>query len=250
MSGLSKDDAISLITEFAAFYKSANALAYYCRPTTKDLYGAKNSEGLLAGFKGGYTPGSLVHHGKALDGRIDVCLDNTQSKLDLLKTLRHEIIGHHGLNGFAPHEKNNILVALSKTQSNPRFATLWNKVNHHYSHLSLLGRAEEIFALRAEMVDEAALSKNFSAKIEGQFCYHEACHLKNRPMAFDDLAKIVEWVAKGMQDGSRKTHKAYLDQGRALTEETSSALKDQQMPASTNQKHAEKQHYSKSFGMR
>jgi hypothetical protein len=55
-----------------------------------------------------------------------------QGELDAIKTLRHEVLGHYGLNLFAPSDKLDLLAIIISSKSNPFINQEFKNVQKKY----------------------------------------------------------------------------------------------------------------------
>jgi putative DNA primase/helicase len=139
-----KDEAQQITTEFVRIYPGANALGYKFRKDVAELYGYRAAE-LPSTMKGGYISQHTIDRGRILSGRVEVPLNNITDGEDLLKTLRHEVIGHYGSNTFRPADKRALLDSLIQSREAPGIRDLWQKVDRNYSGFPAQARAEEVF---------------------------------------------------------------------------------------------------------
>lgn len=92
-----------------------------------------------------------------------VCAGSVTDAADVSTTLRHEILGHFGLNTFAPIDKAAMLDRLIDARNSPGLRPLWEHVEKHYRPqngelpLSPRQKAEEVFALAAEAPEPSKL---------------------------------------------------------------------------------------------
>lgn len=84
---------------------------------------------------------------------------NINDKAKARRVLRHEILGHHGLNLFSVADKKAIFQAVTATRKNPAFKKDWEQVDSLYTELSDEQKAEEIIASIAE--EQPGLAKRF-----------------------------------------------------------------------------------------
>lgn len=195
---LTKEEAQAITLQFTTVYRGALALVYYFRETVAELYGPKAS-GVDSTAKGGYACVSTEHNGKVYRGRVDVPLANAKDAQDLLATLRHEVLGHYGLNTLEPGHKRALLNGIIAAQSEPLLKTYWADVSRRYSASSLDVRAEEVFALQCESLHTPSLLTHELAGA-GREALHETCLAKTRRMTADDLLCIAHLLAERMQD--------------------------------------------------
>ncbi len=71
---------------------------------------------------------------------------NYQNEELISDALRHELLGHHGINTFVSAEKYEFIKALTTTRHNPEFAQFWQEIDALYLSDSEFQKAEEVFA--------------------------------------------------------------------------------------------------------
>lgn len=85
---------------------------------------------------------------------IFIVSDNHKNQNDLIQTLQHEIFGHIAINYLSPDQKNSLLKSIEyeSKRDSCDFLDIATKLNNdwHYSKISTLQRAEELFAYIAE----------------------------------------------------------------------------------------------------
>lgn len=186
---------------FVREYPGAVHLAFHFRDDVVSLYGSQ-SRGVPSTIKGGYLPKPTQHQGRTYRGRVDVPLNNIASVSDLVLTLRHEVLGHYGLNTFSAAEKRVLLDGLSTARGEPSLKALWADVDRRYAGRSIDVRAEEVFCLYCEGVDSRGPAFASQAA-HGARSLAETCVARTRPMTADDLQAIACMVARGLQDRTR-----------------------------------------------
>ncbi|MDF7677047.1 zincin-like metallopeptidase domain-containing protein [Neisseriaceae bacterium ESL0693] len=200
---MSKDEAEKVTRSFLTDYPGAGVLAYKLRKNVSELYGP-NSKMVPKSMKGAYLPNkTIASDGQTYQGRVDIVLENADHAKDLLITLRHEVIGHYGMNTFAPEEKRHLLDGIIAGREEPTLKPLWEKINKHYANISLDMRAEEVLALQSERVEPHQHIGNDMVQQQAQKSFNETCLSRVRPMGVDDLQNIVCMVAQGLHDRTR-----------------------------------------------
>jgi antirestriction protein ArdC/phage/plasmid primase-like uncharacterized protein len=199
---ITKAEAQDATRSFVRDYPGALELAYKFREDAAELYGPRASE-VPADMKGGYLPKETMHAGRAYRGRVDVPLQNIKGADDLLLTLRHEVLGHYGVNTFTQAEKRALLDGLAIARNEPTLKPLWDDVNRRYAGLSLAVRAEEVFALHCQGVMPNQHQIADQVQQRGQQSFTETCIARVRPMQAEDLHNIACMVAQGLRDCSR-----------------------------------------------
>lgn len=199
---MSKPEAQNVTLGFMRDYSGAMALAYKFGKNTQAIYGAL-AGGVPESMKGGYLSKPVQHEGRTYKGRIDVVLDNIVDAEDLLKTLRHEVLGHYGANTFAPTEKRAFLDGLLASREEPTMKPLWADIERLYAGSSPAVMAEEVYALYCEGITPSRHASAEQALANGQRSFAETCIDRVRPMQMDDLHNIACMVAQGIRDRSR-----------------------------------------------
>jgi len=190
-------DAKALVIEFCRTYPVAAQLSYAVRNTVAELYGADAAKG-LDGVRGGYTTGPDIH-----PGRCDIVCSMAADADDLMTTLRHEVIGHFGLNTFTSDDKRALLESISATRGELSMRRLWAAIDHDYAGQPESIKAEEVFALQCEGVQAAQHVNQAGVHERGEQAFRETCIERTRPMRRDDLESIALMVAHGLHDRTR-----------------------------------------------
>ncbi len=199
---LTKDEAQEVTRQFIRDYPGGLELAYKFRDNTTELYGPRASE-VPQDMKGGYIPKETQHAGRTYRGRIEIPLENMTHARDLLLTLRHEVLGHYGINTFTPGEKRALLDGLIAAREEPSLKSPWADINRRYVSSPLDVRAEEVFSLFCEGV---APSHHIGANQvqRGQQAFQETCLAPVRRMSAEDLQSMTYMVAQGLHERTRK----------------------------------------------
>lgn len=198
---VSLDDARQLTVQFCRQYPGALRLAFLFRRTTADLYGDL-AAGVPASMQGGYLSGHLQHGGRACLGRVDIPVDNIRHADEFVLTLRHEVLGHFGINTFVPREKAALLQAILAGRGEPSLAPIWQHVDQIYADQAELVRAEEVFAWLCEGVQPRPAADEVAQR--GAAAFNEVCVSGARRMRAQDLLDIASMVAQGLHDKTRE----------------------------------------------
>lgn len=195
-------EAQSLTLHFLKDYPEGLELAYRFRQNTAELYGSRANE-VPEDLKGGYIPKETIHNGRTYRGRIEIPLDNQHDSNDFLATLRHEIIGHYGINTFHPSEKRVLLDTIIYNREESTLKPFWERANKIYGDKILDIRAEEIFSVLCEEIAPSHHINDSKAIERGLKSFQESCIARIRPMQADDLRNIACMVAQGLHDRTR-----------------------------------------------
>ncbi|MGD9887885.1 MAG: hypothetical protein AB7S56_01280 [Halothiobacillaceae bacterium] len=196
---ISVEQAKKVITDFCNTYPSAFALQFKVRETQELLYGSAATPENIGKIKGAFRPAYFSRDGEFHRGQCDVPTANIRDEDDLTRTLRHEVIGHFGINTFTADEKRRLLTAIVDSRDQPGIKQIWEKVEQYYPEQPPLIKAEEVFAFACEDIDPA---KNIDRRT-GERALRETCVENSRMMRLNDLVAITEHVADGMRDRSR-----------------------------------------------
>lgn len=110
--GLSVKEAQAVVDRFLADYNGNIPLRNLVRANQEDIYGPQASrEKIGIRIDGAYHPGS---------GLITIVASNMGDEGAIVRTLRHELLGHFGLNTFDPEEKERSFLAFLKRVTNQR----------------------------------------------------------------------------------------------------------------------------------
>ena len=184
------------IKEFIKIYPVHEELNFCVRETIADIYGDKVAA--WANIQAAYSP--YIEPVNERNGRIDIVLDRTLNQDDLYKSLRHEILGHYGLNTFNPQEKKLFLNSIINHKE--ELKPLWDYVEQNYPNEPLYIQAEDVFCLVAEKVTpDQHIGKNVRQVGEDNFRLINYFNLK--PLTEENLKSIVLMVADGISDRSR-----------------------------------------------
>ncbi|MDD3576054.1 MAG: hypothetical protein PHT38_04120 [Halothiobacillus sp.] len=187
----SLDMALNKINEFFDTYPALDG-QITCRlcNTLEEIYGNQLENEVFGKIKASYHPAR---------GEIIIPLANIRDNDDLERSLRHEAIGHFGINTFIADEKRRILSTIIDARDQPGINKIWDLVEENYPDLPLLMKAEEVFAYSCEAINPAkSIDQN-----QGNRVLRETCTEKTRPMQLQDLIAITELVADGLRDRSR-----------------------------------------------
>ena len=187
---LSIDDADALIVEFCATYPVASTIEFHLSETQEEFYGPQATREAAGTILGAYHPKS---------GRALFSTSNFRDADHFKGTLRHEVLGHYGINTFNPAEKRAILDGVIEARNDSGMAGLWAEVARLYPEASDSLKAEEVFAFACESIEPHERG-NAS---EGARSFYETCIDRSRPMQVRDLINLTTMVAEGLHDRSR-----------------------------------------------
>lgn len=187
---LSIERAEALVEEFLAAYPVASIIGFKIRETQEELYGPQATREAVGTIYGSFHP----RQGRSLYAAANFSTDH-----EFRRSLRHEILGHFGINTFNRSEKRSLLDAIVDARAVPSLAPLWQHVDRHYSGMSDSRKAEEVFAFACERI-EPGMSIDQSRCIDS---FLDVCIDRIRPLELQDLRHITSLVAQGLHDCTR-----------------------------------------------
>jgi putative DNA primase/helicase len=187
---ISIKQAQALVIEFCAAYPVAATIGFKIRETQEELYGPHATREAAGTILGSFHPGQR---------RALFATANCHSDDEFKRSLRHEILGHFGLNTFSPGDKRAVLTAIIDARTQSGLDKFWAHVDRHYPGLDDMRKAEEVFAFACEDIDP----DNRSAAVYGNRSFKEVCASRIRPLRVSDLINLTTMVAQGLHDRTR-----------------------------------------------
>jgi hypothetical protein len=191
--GMSVEAVQIIVDEFLAEYNGHIPVTALIRQTQEELYGdAASREKIGYRIDGAYHPARHI---------ITLAAANMGDKGAVQRTLRHELLGHYGLNTFKPHEKRALLDSVLDTRKEASLKPSWDRVDRDYAMLNDLQKAEEVFAFVAEnrryFIDRAwdKVCELFQKILR-------AMGLSDRKLTVAELHETARKVAQGIRNGS------------------------------------------------
>ncbi|WP_162516173.1 PLxRFG domain-containing protein [Aeromonas veronii] len=150
--------------------------------------------------------------GKGEGGAREAQTGRVGAKEDLIKTLRHELLGHYGTDTFTPENKRSLLQKLIDAKQQPWLAKEWSAANKGYKHLDEMGKAEEVFASIAEKeLPPRTIQTWNDIKTEFARLLRKAGLVKG-PIKEHELDSLIRAVGKGIRNGERTQQNIRGDQ--------------------------------------
>jgi hypothetical protein len=194
-SGLSIGEVERIANDFMDYYNGNIPLSLLVRNTQEQLYGKNATIENKGIIKGAY------HSTQRL---VTLAASNLSGELDTIETLRHEVLGHYGLNLFAPSDKADILATIARSKSNPFIAQEFKSVQKKYPELANdeFKQAEEVFAKIAEQQPKQlqALIDRIVSKIAQLL---RKIGLLRGTTTKAELRNLTRSIAKGIRNGQR-----------------------------------------------
>ncbi len=184
----------------ALVYRECNGnlpLQFKVRNTVEELYGHETvkKHPRLKESQGAYLPRSglvtlacsNILYDERRSGSGEKNLERNQGVQEALTVVRHEVLGHYGLNTCSAEQKRNILETIVKNKEEPGLQKLWDDLGSAYSCQPIMTQAEEVFCFAAE--DKPKLDINFS--------------LTSEPFTLKHVEQIAARIAEGIRLGER-----------------------------------------------
>ncbi|WP_323936267.1 LPD38 domain-containing protein [Aeromonas caviae] len=237
--GLSADDVAQIVSDFRREYKGAQSLDFIVGQTQEDLYGPEGSPEQIGWRDGGYLPGKQqvhliadsitrragrqgVHEGaggeRGVSGDPRLLQQNRpaprneqgmggveRAKAEVVSTLRHEVLGHYGLDTFTPENKRALLQKLSDAKSEKWLAPAWSEISRPemYGDKSEQHQAEEVFAhLTENELPSSTIQAWNGIKTEFSRMLRKA-GLAKGPIKEHELDSLIRAVGEGIRSGKR-----------------------------------------------
>lgn len=237
--GLSADEVAQIVSDFRREYKGAQSLDFIVGQTQEDLYGPEGSPEQIGWRDGGYLPGKQqvhliadsitrragrqgVHEGAGGEGGVSgdprLLQQNRhaprneqgmggveRAKAEVVSTLRHEVLGHYGLDTFTPENKRTLLQKLSDAKSEKWLAPVWSEISRPemYGDKSEQHQAEEVFAhLTENELPPRTIQAWNDIKTEFSRMLRKA-GLAKGPIKEHELDSLIRAVGEGIRRGKR-----------------------------------------------
>lgn len=159
----------------------------YNKEQLEKLYEANDRDRRQIGFDGAYHPSS---------GRVVLIASSFRDSEHANTALRHEVIGHYGINTLNEQEKRQLLSSISNSRSDPTLQPIWAKVDTLYKNAPESIKAEEVFAFVAE---KKSLTQQYSSENTPQSLLRDKHSITRQ-----DLEKIVHTIEHEIRLGVRE----------------------------------------------
>ena len=192
-AGVSVSEAQRTVDAFMARYQGNVPLSVRVAATQEELYGPQATTANVGRLKGAYHPAK---------GVMTIVAGNARGVRDIQRTLRHEILGHYGLNTFAAGEKRVLLDRILETQDSPSLAPIWETVRRNYADAPLDIQAEEVFAHVAE-IERTALGQAWDRVLAGLQRALRVTGLSRGPLRLSEIHDVARLIGEGIREGRR-----------------------------------------------
>lgn len=210
---LSIERAKALVIEFCATYPVAAKIGFKIRETQEELYGPQATREAAGTILGSFHPGRQ---------RALFATSGFRDEAHFRRVVRHEILGHFGINTFHPQEKRALLEAIVDARDQPGLRDIWAIVDRVYPGISELRKAEEVYAFSCEDIEPHVRT----LASPGAQALQQVCMERRRPLSFEDLINLTTMVAEGLHDRTRS---------QQIFPESDSAQFKQDLPMKTSE---------------
>ncbi|KWW32395.1 MULTISPECIES: KfrB domain-containing protein [Cupriavidus] len=191
-AALSVDECKRAVIEFCQRYPIALTIGYVIRDKQEDALGIPEATKECVGtIAGAYFPARR---------RVALAVSNIRGTQDVERTLRHELLGHLGINSFSATDKRALLAGIAEAREQPGLIDLWRDAEDEYPHEPVGRQAEEVFASACEFISP----EWYRRAPAGQAAFADVCVSRKRPMSLQDLVDIAALVADGLHRGERQ----------------------------------------------
>ena len=193
--GLTVAQAQAIVDRFMAEYRGHIGVTAIIKATQEEIYGPD-----AAREKIGYRIDAAYHPARAI---FTLAASNMGDEGAVRRALRHELLGHYGLNTFNPEEKREFLDRVLETRGEPSLAHIWAYVDEHYAKLPDIHRAEEVFAFVAEE-ERSFLGKAWDRTRSSLQGLLKAAGLTDGRLTISELRIEAQAIAAGIKEGHRQ----------------------------------------------
>lgn len=180
------------VINFCQQYPIALTIGYVIRDKQEDALGIPEATREQVGtISGAYFPSRR---------RVALAVSNIRGTQDVERTLRHELLGHLGINTFSPRDKRALLDGIIGAREQPGLTELWRDAEREYSREPLARQAEEVFASVCEIITP----ERFHRAPAGEAALVDVCQDRTRLMTAQDLVNIATLVADGLHRRERQ----------------------------------------------
>ena len=205
--GMTVDKATRLANKFLAEYNGNIGVQLIVVARQEDKYGPANTAERFGIIKGAYHP----------ERRAFVLVaSNLGDEEDARRTIRHELLGHYGLNTFKPAEKRALLDSVLETRQEPSLKNIWARVDRNYADRPELYKAEEVFAFVAEQ-ERSPIGRAWDRVLNTLQKVLRRTGLSHAPLTQAELRDEARIIAQGIRNGTRQQQifpKTDMDQFR------------------------------------
>ena len=181
------DEAKSIINAFYSAYPGLQKVDVYLRHSQEEIWPHAPTES--GKILGAYFPKK---------GFVAIAATNADTEADLRRTLRHELLGHYGLNTLSRREKRNLLNGILKAKHEPSLRDAWEKIDRAYPKAPPYVKAEELFCL---IVDYGFDPYPIDSCLDS---FNRICDMAIKAPTLQDLQNISHVISDGLARNVRE----------------------------------------------
>jgi len=179
-----------LVAEFCRIYPAAYRLKYKVRAMQEEIFGKGATVEERGRIFGAYFPTKQL---------IALFTSNAPNAQHFTETIRHEVLGHFGINTLNPSEKRALISAIAETRGQPDISELWSNVDKDHPKLSESFKAEEIFCFACESIEP----NETISSLRAEHVFQQVVLAHSRFMRRHDLSAIAISVANDLKNRTR-----------------------------------------------
>ena len=185
----------SVVDDFMSYYNGNIPIEPIIVEKQEDAYGPEGTADKIGRIEGAY-------HAKS--GKVVLVSSAIRDASGGQRVLRHELLGHYGLNTFNAQDKKALLERLISTKSSKEFAAEWAQAEKLYHDKTQLEQAEEVFAFVAEKKDDSSQFKKLVDLIAAPLIkLLRKAGLVKVSISRTEVRQLVRKISKGIKDGTR-----------------------------------------------
>jgi hypothetical protein len=202
-SGVSVAEAEAIVHAFVSRYRGHCPLDIAIAARQEDAYGPTATIEERGRLKGGYFASRQL--------LVIAAASHTDAD-DVRRTLRHEVLGHFGLDTLAPNDKRAVLEKLVAARDAPGLKALWDEVERCHRPRNgevprgPLKMAEEVFALAAEQPEPGRLGAAWLAVLAAFTRGLRRIRLVTDAITLVEVQAMAATVAGQIRAGSAVAH--------------------------------------------
>ena len=193
MAGITVDQVTEIVEDFLSSYNGNIPVTAVVRHQQEEIYGQQSTPAAVGTIAGAYHPARRV---------IALVAANLRDANDARRAVRHELLGHYGLNTFTPEKKLELLDQIVDTRKEPTLSSIWERVDRLYPEKTELLKAEEVFAFVAE--DERTFAQQAWDRVRSALQKAlRSAGLSKRELTLTELRVEALVIANGIRNGER-----------------------------------------------
>lgn len=189
-----KAELKKVVDSFMSDYNGNIPLDVIIVEKQEEIYGSERTAEKFGRIEGAY---------HAAFGKVVLVRTSLRDVRTTQRVLRHEVLGHYGLDTFKPEDKKALLERIIQSRKVPGLRSIWKQIDKLYENDTEMHKAEEVFAFVTEQED--TIFNRFLDYISEAFrkLLRKAGFFKGI-ISKKDLQETAKIIAEGIRDGSRQ----------------------------------------------